>query len=335
VNGNRHAILIAHDPIFRVFGDRHVARLAAIGTLLNTAPLTDWNDPQAHELLSRCTVICGFWGCPPIDDTTLRAAPELGLIAYAGGTVKGIVGGGVWRRGIRVTSCAPANAEPVAQFTLASIVFAGKQIPWRINAPDPFAFAAARTIDSNVGNYGSTVGIVGASLIGRRVIQLLALFDEMSVVVYDPFLSDAEAAALGVRKVGLTELCAVSDIVSLHAPSVPETRHMIGGAEIAAMRDGCTLINTARGALVDHDALLSHLRSGRLFAMLDVTDPEPLPVHHELRTLPNVMLTPHAAGSEGRELARLADRAIDEIERWVAGQPALYEVTQEQLTRMA
>ena len=110
---------------------------------------------------------------------------------------------------------------------------------------------------------------------------------------------------------------------------------MIGPEQLARMRDGCTVINTARGSLLDHAALVPHVRSGRLFAVLDVTEPEPLPAEHELRSLPNVFLTPHLAGSQGSELGRLADRVIDEIDRWATGRPALCEVTADQLGRIA
>ena len=161
------------------------------------------------------------------------------------------------------------------------------------------------------------------------------MFDHLRIVVYDPYLTEPDAALMHARKVDLAELCASSDIISLHAPALPTTRHMIGGDELEAIGHGATLINTARGSLVDHDALLPHLRRGSLFAILDVTEPEPLPADHELRRLPNVLLTPHVAGSQGTELARLADRAIDEIERWTAGESAIHEVTCTELDRIA
>ena len=110
---------------------------------------------------------------------------------------------------------------------------------------------------------------------------------------------------------------------------------MIGSTQLAAMRTGATLINTARGRLVDHEALLAEVSSGRLSAMLDVTDPEPLQADHPLRSLPNVYLTPHLAGSEGSELARLTDWAIDEIERFANGQPPRNPISKAMLATMA
>lgn len=332
---SRPQILLAHHPSLDVFDDDHLRRLAEIGTVLNTEPISDWNASHVGPLLERCTVVCGHWGCPTIDADVLAAAPNLGLVAYAAGTVKGVVDAAVWDRGVRVTSGAVGNAEPVAQFTLAAIIFAGKQVLARSNSADARATFAAMSLASPVGNYDKTIGLVGASLVGRRVIELLRSFDHMDVIVYDPFLDDADAAALGVRSVELDQLCAESDIVSIHAPELPATYRMIGADQFASMRDGCTVINTARGSLIDHDAFAPHVRSGRLSAFLDVTDPEPLPADHEFRSLPSVFLTPHLAGSQGSELARLANDAIDEIERWAAHKPPANEVTKEQLDRTA
>ena len=185
------------------------------------------------------------------------------------------------------------------------------------------------------GNYDRTIGIVGASLIGRRVIQLLDAFPHLDVALYDPFVSSDEADELGVTKLELTELCAASDILSIHAPALATTHHMIGAEQLAALRDGATVINTARGWLLDHDALITHLTSGRLRAVLDVTDPEPLPDDSVLRTLPNVYLTPHLAGTQGSELGRMAEYAAEEVRRWSAGEPGLNEVHKEQLDRLA
>jgi phosphoglycerate dehydrogenase-like enzyme len=134
------------------------------------------------------------------------------------------------------------------------------------------------------------------------------------VSVFDPYLTDDDARDLGVRRVELDELMATSAVVSVHAPDIPETRHMIDARRLALLPDGATLINTARGALVDTDALVAELATGRIDAVLDVTEPEPLPADHPLWSLPNVLLTPHIAGSMGNELSRLGDNAVAEIE---------------------
>jgi phosphoglycerate dehydrogenase-like enzyme len=298
------------------FGEHHRVRLAAVGDIV---------DGDAEILL-------GHWGCPKLDEAFLDGRPALRLFAYAAGTVKGIVTPAVWARGIAVTSAAAANAVPVAEYTLAAILLANKGVlasRERLRAPD-VRIRRPRP----VGNVDKRVGLIGASLVGRRVIELLRPFD-LEVVVADPYLESSEAARLGVTKVELDDLMATSDVVSVHAPDLPSTRHLVGAEQLAAMRDGATLVNTARGAIVDTDALVEALQDGRLSAVLDVTDPEPLPPDHPLLAMPNAFVTPHVAGAQGSELGRLADLAITEIERFVAGEPPLHPVREADLERLA
>ncbi|NUR24577.1 MAG: hydroxyacid dehydrogenase, partial [Catenulispora sp.] len=189
------------------------------------------------------------------------------------------------------------------------------------------------------GNADRTVGVIGASRIGRLVLPMLVR-QGFRVLVADPTLTPAEAAALGpvpgsVELVGLDELLRRSDVVSVHAPSLPETRHLLDDARLALMRDGSVLVNTARGALVDTEALVRHCASGRIDAFLDVTDPEPLPPGHPLFLLPNVMVTPHLAGAMGTEVAGLGDFAIAEVERYLKGLPLLGTVREDDLARIA
>ncbi len=326
------SIAIAHWPGMGLFGEADLDRLGTLGTVLNTEPIGAWDD-EADAVLAEAEVIVGHWGCPPLDAAMLDRAPRLGLFAYAAGTVKMTLTDAVWDRGIRVTSGANANAEPVAEFTLAAILFANKGVLWRRG---PVDFSAMSAMDDlQWGNYGRTVGIVGASLIGRRVIELLRPFSHMTVTLYDPYVSTEEAASLGVDKLELDELCATADVLSIHAPALPETMHMIGADQLSALPDGATVINTARGPLIDHEALLPHLASGRLYAILDVTDPEPLPDNSPLLEMPNVWISPHLAGSQGTELARMTDYVIEEVRRWSIGEPALNEVTRDRLATMA
>ncbi|XAS70157.1 hydroxyacid dehydrogenase [Micrococcaceae bacterium Sec5.1] len=173
------------------------------------------------------------------------------------------------------------------------------------------------------GNYQKTVGLVGASRIGRQVAKLLWPFD-LDVVIHDPYLDEAEAAALGVTLLPLQELMTRSDIVSLHVPVTSETTAMIGASELASMKDGATLINTARGEVLDQAALEKELASGRINAILDVAVPDVLPPDHPFYELPNVMLTPHIAGSMGTELLRMGDHVVAEMERYVKGEPFAY-----------
>ena len=165
-----------------------------------------------------------------------------------------------------------------------------------------------------------TVGLVGFGRIGREVVARLLAF-KCRVLVYDPMVPEAEIQRLGALSVPLTQLLAESDIVSLHCPSTPATRHIIGSAALAAMKPSALLVNVARGDLVDTNALLDALQSGHLgAAALDVFDPEPLPLAHALRTLPNVVIAPHIASVSVTAVQALRQGAIARAVAAVRGQ---------------
>jgi phosphoglycerate dehydrogenase-like enzyme len=312
----------------------HLDRLERAVDLVSREPLRNFGSLGSE--LGRIDVLITSWGCPPVGPEVVERMPKLRLIAHLAGSVKGFLDDVVWRRGILVTNAVAANAVPVAEYTLAAILFANKRVvqlnrayvqarenraPWTREAP-------------NVGNYRKTVGIVGASHVGRLVIRHLRQFD-FEVLLYDPYVPPLAAREMRVSKVTLSELLGRSDVVSLHAPLLPETRHMLGGRELALMQDGATLINTARGALIEPHALEAELGRGRLFAILDTTEPEVLPESSPLYQLPNVFLTPHIAGSLGRETERLTDYIVAEVERFSRGVSLKYLVLREQLPRLA
>jgi phosphoglycerate dehydrogenase-like enzyme len=255
-------------------------------------------------------------------------------VLHAAGSVRSLVGDALWQRGVTVSSAVTANALPVAEYTLAMILLTGKDAfghRERYRAGHAFPSPAETAA---IGNLGRRVGVIGASRVGRRLLELLRPYD-FEVLLYDPYVDAAEAAALGARQVELEELLRGSDVVTLHAPDIPETHHMLDRGALALIRDGGVLINTSRGALVDQDALVDELVSGRLSAVLDVTDPEPLPADSPLHTLPNVFLTPHIAGSLGNELARLGRIVVEELERLAQGLPPAHRVRHADLARVA
>jgi phosphoglycerate dehydrogenase-like enzyme len=237
--------------------------------------------------------------------------PNLRLAAHAGG---GLPGAEVLaRHGIPTITQIEANSVPTAEYSVAMILLANKRAftaQSRYRETRGYLDREVHFLDS--GNYESRVGIVGAGHVGRAVLNLLQPYD-IELVVADPALDAREVERLGARKVELPELLATSDVVSLHAPEMPSTRHLIGPDQLATMRDGATLINSARGGLIDQAALSTELLSGRIGAVLDVAEPDVLPAENLLFDLPNVVLTPHIAGSMGRELHRLADLNIADI----------------------
>ncbi len=310
----------------------HVLRHLSTGAdIVDGHVLTEFESEDSLRVLSEIDALITGWGTPTIDATVLDAAPHLRLIAHSAGTIKELVDPVCWTRGIAVTTAAQANAVPVAEFTLAFILLAGKGMFRATGQLRKLQehFHSGR-LPGNVGNLGSTVGVIGASRIGRLVLDRLQSFDHR-VLLADPTVSESEAKALGATLVSLDELMARADVVSLHAPLLPATTGMIGAQQLGAMKDGATFVNTARGALVHHRALRDELLTGRINAVLDVTEPEPLPSGDPLYCLDNVILTPHIAGSMGNELPRMGASAVEEVLRLAHGREYLHPVKLTQL----
>ncbi|MFD6532085.1 hydroxyacid dehydrogenase [Streptomyces sp. NPDC060184] len=312
--------------------------LAALGEVCDLAPspaLDDFTTDRARAALADAEILVTGWGCPPIDEKVLAAAPKLRAVVHTAGSVRGLVTDACWARGIAVSSAAAANALPVAEYTVAMILLSGKRVLERARE-----FRVARDrgdwlrVPDEVGNYRRTVGILSASLIGRRVIELLRPYD-LRVLLHDPYVSAEEAASLGVEAAGLAELFARSDVVSVHTPLLAGTRGLVSRELLASMRPDATLINTSRGAVVDQDALTDVLRQNRIRAVVDVTDPEPLPADHPLWECENALITPHLSGSQGNEWRRLADLATGEVARWAAGDGFAHPVRPERLAFLA
>lgn len=306
-------ILMPEQTFRRVFSQVDIRRLETDPALelLADRPL-DLDVAADRSLLARTEVLITGWGTPMIDTEMLSQMPNLRAIAHSAGTVRPVVDPVVYERGIAVSSAAAANAIPVAEYTLALIVLGAKRAFWA--ADSVRAGRLEPDLESawpEVGIRGRTVGIVGASTIGRLVIERLHAL-ELEVLLYDPTLHPVEAAELGTTAVELGDLVERSHILSLHAPSLPGTRGMIDRELIDRMRPGATVINTARGDLLDQEALADRLERGDLVALLDVAAEEPLPLHSRLRSTPNTFLTPHIAGSIGTELGRLSAHAVEE-----------------------
>jgi phosphoglycerate dehydrogenase-like enzyme len=318
----------------RIFPDEVMARLTTAVDIDPALVAERFDDPRVRKALGGTEILITGWGCPPIDAAVLEAAPGLRAVLHAAGSVKGIITPECWEREVVVSSAAGANALPVAEYTLGMIMLLGKDVFAARERYRARPVLDAIDIIPGVGNFGRRIGIIGASRIGRRLIELLRPFD-FAVSLTDPYVDAAEAAALGVDLVALDELLMTSDIVSIHAPATPETRHLVGRRELALMRDGSALVNTARGSLLDTDALVDELRTGRLQAVLDVTDPEPLPADSPLLGLPNAYITPHLAGSQGNEVRRLGLVVADELERLRAGLPLAHPVDRAALDRAA
>ena len=321
----------------QLFDGAALARLHDVADLA-LGVLTAPDDLAFADVLAEVDVLVTCWGAPTVTAELLDRMPNLRAVVHAAGSVRHLVTDAMWDRGIAVSSGAVVNARPVAEFTLAAVLLANKrafQLRHRY-AVARSAWDSSTALDAvgDIGSYGRVVGVVGASRIGRLVIELLRPFD-LDVLLHDPFVTPTEAASLGAELVDIDELCDRADVVTLHAPALPSTRHLIDARRLARLRDGATIVNTARGSIVDTAALTGELLTGRIAAVLDHTDPEVLPDDSPLYRLPNVFLTPHIAGSLGNELRRLGESAVAEVERFAAGAPFAHGVDRAGLDRMA
>lgn len=292
------------------------------------------SDELAQRISGFDIVITG-WGTPPFTDDVLAAADRLRLIAHTAGSVKRMLPREVFERGIAVTHAAAAIAPAVAEMSLLLTLLMlrrAHKLDQMLKAGRPWNEVKEAGMGQELA--GQRVGVVGAGYTGRCFIRLLRALDA-EVWVYDPYLSPDRAAELGVHKASLDELLSSCPIVSLQAPATQETYHMIGARELSLLQDGAIFINTARAWLVDQDALLAELRSGRIHAALDVFDPEPLPPDSPFRQLDNVFITPHIAAATIQARHRQGRTIVEEVQRFLNGDPLRYQITLEALDIMA
>jgi len=335
--GNRPivALLLTSKMRAQMLTPEAEAKLAETCTL-RTIDADSLTESMLADLLQGARAALTGWGTPPITQALLNANPALGLVAHSAGSIRKLVPlTAVASQRLRVASSAGLIADAVAEFVLCQTLCAVR----KAHEHDPgmkFGLGWFELRERFRGRLlgAHTVGIVGAGHVGRAVIRLFKAFG-CRVLVLDPILQAAKAAELGVHQVTLEHLLTESDIISLHAPAVPATTGMIGAAEFARMKDGALFINTSRPQLVDSQALLDTLRTGRISAILDVFDEEPLPAESPLRALPNAMLSPHAAGHSTDTYKRQGQAAACDIIRFLRSEPLHHEVLPSMLDSMA
>lgn len=319
------ALLVMWPDTFATqFDARRVERIGALCRLDQPLVTADLDDPALDDRLAGVEVLVTSWGAPALTGERLDRMPKLRAVFHGAGTIRGLVTDAFWDRGIVVTSAAEANAIPVAEFTYAQIVLAGKRAQYLARVPQQFRSGWRAQLHSDrYTNYARRIGVVGFSRIGRRVIAALQQLGDVEVLVCDPHADPDAVARAGARPTGLDELLSTVDVLSLHAPLLPETVGMIGARELALLRDGATVVNTARGALVDTEALLSALESGRLGgAALDVVEGEEGIFYADrrgqaiasavarLQELPNVIVSPHTAYYTDHALSDTVENSI-------------------------
>lgn len=287
------------------------------------------------EELQNVDYIFSTWGMLALTkEQILTYFPNLKAVFYAAGTVQAFARPFL-ELGISVHSAWRANGIPVAEVTVSEILLANKgffrrrvrsRSEWNNHDPE----------HRFPGNYGAKIGLLGAGMIGAKVIELLRPF-RLEILVFDPFLSEERAKTLGVKKASLEEIFETCHIVSNHLANKPETVGIISRDLLSRMGEYSVFINTGRGAQVDTAALIDEMRTHPTrTAILDVTDPEEPPkADSPLYTLENVILTPHIAGSIGDEMHRLADFMYEEYQAVTNGKQPQHAVSIEMLETMA
>ena len=323
------------DTFHSVYAESVVAKLRNAAALTETV-FTKADILAAPARFADTQVIFSTWGMPVFTEEEIQACfPGLECVFYAAGTVQTFARPFL-NCGVKVFSAWAANAVPVAELTVAQIILANKGyfLSNRIfHAKDRQTARAA--IAGCRGNYGETVGIIGAGMIGKLVIRMLQSYN-LKVLVFDPFLPPETAAELGVELCGLPELFERAFTVSNHLANNAQTKGMLHYDLFRRMRENAVFLNTGRGAQVVEEDLVRILQERPdLTALLDVTEPEPPVEGHPFYTLPNCLLSPHIAGSAGREVVRMAEYMVTEYEAYRSGEPCRYEVTKKMLETMA
>lgn len=297
-------------------------------------PLSPEEVSENPSILEPVEVIFSGWGSPIMDKSFLDAASNLKAVFYGAGSIRRLATEAFWDRGISITSAYGANAVPVAEYTLSVIILSLKRF-WSFSAMTRRGEGWGDHLRPMPGAFRTTVGIVSCGMIARKLIDMLKMFD-LRCLVYCPFLSAEEADELGVERCSLEDVFRRSDVVSLHTPLLPETVGLITGRLVSMMKPETTLINTSRGPIIRETEMLEVLRNRPdITAVLDVCDPEPPVPGSDITTLPNVILTPHIAGSHGPECFRLGKYMLDEFRRYLAGEPLKWQISKALAAKLA
>lgn len=332
--GDRPRVLVLPpDPLYgEIMSPQSEAKLAGFARVVRNTSGKNLTSAELAERIPGVEAVLTSWGSPTFTDVVLARADRLRIIGHAAGSIRNLTPPAVFQRGITVTHAAGAIADSVAEMNVGLMLLLLRNLHRMDRAMHEVGWSGAKNIRSRE-LYGKKVGILALGYTARKLISLLRPFN-CDLSVYDPYATGERFAQLGVRKASLDEVMSQSDIVSVHIPITPETRHLLGARELGLMKDGVIFTCTARSWVVDQDALLAELRTGRFDAALDVFDQEPLPDDSPFRTLENVVLTPHMAGRTEESRNRLAGAIVDEFARFFAGEPLKYPVTERMLATM-
>ena len=305
-------------------------RLRALGIVTENPYDRPYTRAELEAQLADCEVLLTHWHTvPQLDESLLDCAPRLRVVAHCAGTVAHIASPACYARGIAVLSANAIMAEYVAEAVLGMMIASLRRFSDYNEAMHRGTWSVLPGSDRSL--LDLTIGLVGLGTVGRRLLDLLRPFG-CPVTVYDPYLPANALSAWPNARPGSLHAVLHCPIVSVHAAQTPETFHLIDAAALAQLPDGALLINSARGSLVDPDALVAELETGRISAALDVYAHEGGAQPAALRACPNVLLLPHKAAYPAG--AHMTAGVIDDLERYARGEPMRLRVSYEQYCHM-
>ena len=304
------------------FSEEQRVRLERLGCVEWNANAEQYGEEELAEKLRGVDICISGWGNTPFHEKTLKYADKLKLIAHIGGSVRPMVGDAAFERGIRVCSGNRVFAESVAEGVLAYMLCSLRRIG------EYEARMAAGEWPSLIGTrglLGRSVGLVGYGMIAEYLVKFLKPFG-CRIMVSSRHISAEELAEAGIEAAAAEEIFRTCDIISLHSSLTARTKHSIGADLLNSMKDGALLVNTARGALMDEEALVSVLKERPVWAALDVFETEPLPMDSPLRECERVLLMPRAAGPTADRRYVVTSHVLDDIGRFLNGEPLDCEI---------
>lgn len=329
-------ITLGRDERFDTFFPKeNIALAESLGEVIWNEGEAQWSAEEAAEKIGDCDVYVTAWDCPRLDETILDKAKNLKFMVHLGGTVVPYASDAAWDRGVRVISGNDIMAESVAEATVAYMLTAQRRIPFyhRRFTEQKIFRAGGEYTDSLL---GKTVGLVSYGAIARHLVRMLAPF-RVKVKVYDIApLPERDKDAYGLTQASLDEIFSTCDIVSLHTPLYDATYHMIDDRLLSLLRKDALLVNTARGGLVDNEALVRHLKSKDFRAIIDVFEQEPPCADDPLFACENAILIPHMGGPTVNLRAYMTEVLLKEAKAFIDGDGDLpHEITKEMKNRMS
>ncbi len=317
----------------KVYSEAVLEKLRKYGEISERIDKSNINEHK--EFLGQCEVAFATWGMLKFTEEEIKEyLPSLKMLFYSAGTVQ-YFAEPFLNCGIRVFSAFAANGVPVAEYTVSQIVLALKGYFQGAKRYKSFLRYSSAHTQNCVGAYGAKVGLVGLGAIGSSVAEKLKEYD-VKVMAYDPFVSGERAKELNVTLCSLETIFKDCDVISNHLANKKELKNIFNAKLFRLMKKHSTFINTGRGDQVDEFALAASLLAHpSKTAVVDVLKNETFPYVSPLFWCPNVIITPHIAGSLGNETERMADYMIEQLDNYRNGKSVKYEVTKEMLERMA